>query len=88
MQEELKSIEEKALQELRGAQDSVTIDNIRVKYLGKKGELTSILRGMKDLSNEERPVIGKLANEVRAKIENVLEEVLTSIKNKKKKMKS
>ena len=84
MQEELKSIEEKALQELRAAQDSVTIDNIRVKYLGKKGELTSILRGMKDLSNEERPVIGKLANEVRAKIENVLEEVLTSIKNKEK----
>ena len=84
MQEQLKSIEEKALQELRAAQDSVTIDNIRVKYLGKKGELTSILRGMKDLSNEERPVIGKLANEVRAKIENVLEEVLTSIKNKEK----
>ncbi len=84
MQEQLKSIEEKALQELRAAQDSVTIDIIRVKYLGKKGELTSILRGMKDLSNEERPVIGKLANEVRAKIENVLEEVLTSIKNKEK----
>ena len=84
MQEQLKSIEEKALQELRAAQDSVTIDNIRVKYLGKKGELTSILRGMKDLSNEERPVIGKLANEVRAKIENVLEEVLSSIKNKEK----
>ncbi|WP_055071128.1 phenylalanine--tRNA ligase subunit alpha [Clostridium massiliamazoniense] len=84
MQEQLKSIEEKALQELKAAQDSGTIDNIRVKYLGKKGELTSILRGMKDLSNEERPVIGKLANEVRAKIENVLEEVLTSIKNKEK----
>lgn len=84
MQEQLKSIEEKALLELKAAKDSGEIDNIRVKYLGKKGELTLILRGMKDLSNEERPIIGKLANEVRSEIEAVLDEVLTSIKNKEK----
>lgn len=84
MQEQLKSIEEKALLELKAAKDSGEVDNIRVKYLGKKGELTSILRGMKDLSNEERPVIGKLANEVRAEIETVLDEVLTSLKHEEK----
>ncbi|MGL5615547.1 MAG: phenylalanine--tRNA ligase subunit alpha [Sarcina sp.] len=84
MQEQLKCIESNAIEELKAAKDSTAIDNIRVKYFGKKGELTAILRGMKDLSNEERPLVGKLANEVRANIEAVLEEVLKEVKNKEK----
>lgn len=84
MQEQLNQIKEAALAELHAAQDSATIENIRVKFLGKKGELTTILRSMGGLSKEERPVMGKLANEVRAEIEAKLEEVLREIKTKEK----
>ena len=84
MQEQLKNIENIALEELKLAKDSVAIENIRVKYLGKKGELTTILRSMGGLSKEERPVMGKLVNEVKATLEAKLEEVLTEIKVKEK----
>lgn len=84
MQGKLQAIELKALEELKIAVDSTTIEAIRVKYLGKKGELTAILRGMKDLTKEERPLIGKIANEVRENIENALETLGTEIKNKEK----
>ena len=62
MQDKLNQIKELALVEIKEAKDSTTIDTIRVKYLGKKGELTTILRGMGSLSKEERPIVGKLAN--------------------------
>lgn len=84
MKEKLGLIREAALNDLKSAFNSSEIENIRVKYLGKKGELTSILRGMGGLSNEERPLIGKLANEVRASIENALDEITKEIKNKEK----
>ena len=84
MQEQLKNIENIALEELKLAKDSTTIENIRVKYLGKKGELTTILRSMGGLSKEERPIMGKLVNEVKATLEAKLEEVLTQIKIKEK----
>lgn len=84
MQEQLKNIENVALEELKSAKDSATIENIRVKYLGKKGELTTILRSMGSLSKEERPVMGKLVNEVKATLETKLEEVLSEIKIKEK----
>lgn len=84
MQEKLQAIEIKALEELKLATDSTVVEAIRVKYLGKKGELTAILRGMKDLTKEERPVVGKIANEVRENIENALEILGNEIKNKEK----
>ncbi|MGL4761575.1 MAG: phenylalanine--tRNA ligase subunit alpha [Sarcina sp.] len=84
MQEKLQAIQNSALEELKVAADSTVIEAIRVKYLGKKGELTAILRGMKDLSNEERPVVGKMANEVRETIETEIEKFATEIKNKEK----
>ena len=84
MQEQLKNIENIALEELKLAKDSTTVENIRVKYLGKKGELTTILRSMGGLSKEERPIMGKLVNEVNATLEAKLEEVLTQIKIKEK----
>ena len=70
MKEKLQKIKEAALAEL----DAATCDTeaLRVKYLGKKGELTAVLRGMGTLSPEERPVVGQLANEVRAEIEAAL----------------
>ena len=54
------------------ASDSQALESLRVKYLGKKGEVTSILKQMGKLSPEERPVIGELANKVRAFIEDDL----------------
>lgn len=74
MREQLNSIKSQAEKELYAASSIQELENLRVKYLGKKGELTSVLRGMGSLSAEERPVIGQLANEVRAFVENTLEE--------------
>lgn len=58
------------------------LDKIRVKYLGKKGDLTKILRGMSKLSPEERPVIGKLANEIKQSLGNIISEKKEMLKNK------
>ena len=59
-----------------------SLEDLRVKVLGKKGELTSVLRGMGGLSQEERPVIGQLANEVRTFVENKIEEKKTQLSAK------
>ncbi len=72
MEEQLKQIREDCLAALSDASDMKALDAVRVKYLGKKGELTAALKGMGKLSKEERPVIGKLANEVREEIESGL----------------
>ena len=70
MKEKLQQIKEAALEELKAAECDT--EALRVRYLGKKGELTAVLRGMGALSPEERPVVGALANEVRAEIEAAL----------------
>ena len=67
MKEKLQQIKETALSELSA--QNADIEQIRVRFLGKKGELTAVLRGMGALSAEERPVVGQMANEVRAEIE-------------------
>ena len=73
MREKLEQILVKALEEVNAADTKDTLEAARVKYLGKKGELTAILRGMGQLSAEERPIVGQVANEVRAKIEAAIE---------------
>lgn len=70
MKEQLYSIRETALAEIASA--DVSLEEIRIKYLGKKGQLTAILRGMGALSAEERPVVGAIANEVRTEIEGAI----------------
>ncbi|NLM58074.1 MAG: phenylalanine--tRNA ligase subunit alpha [Clostridium sp.] len=79
MKEQLNSIRMQAEQELSNVGTITELENLRVKYLGKKGELTTVLRGMGSLSPEERPVIGQLANEIRealeAKIDKAKEEL-------------
>ena len=67
MRETLERIRSTAMEQL--AAPNADLEQIRIQYLGKKGELTAVLRGMGKLSAEERPVIGQLANEVRADIE-------------------
>ena len=69
MRAQLEQIKENALKELRDCLEGKGLDALRVKYLGKKGELTAILKQMGKLSSEERPVIGQVANEVRQTLE-------------------
>ena len=87
MQNKLNEIQETALKLIEEAKDSATLQDIRVKYLGKKGELTTILKGMKDLSKEERPVMGKLVNDVKKVVEEKLDEAVNKIKEEEKKKK-
>lgn len=84
MQEKLIAIKENAFNELSGADNSAKLEEIRVKYLGKKGELTTILRSMGGLSKEERPLVGKLVNEVKKEVEDKIEEKVKLIKEKEK----
>ncbi|MEG0295446.1 MAG: phenylalanine--tRNA ligase subunit alpha [Clostridium sp.] len=84
MQEKLMQIKEAAFKELEVAEGSSALEEIRVKYLGKKGELTTILRGMGGLSPEERPLVGKLVNEVKSEVEGKIEEATSAIKEKEK----
>ena len=65
MKAQLETIKQKALAALAEAKESAELESLRVKYLGKKGELTAVLKQMGKLSAEERPVIGQLANDVR-----------------------
>ena len=73
MKQELEAIRAKALEAIGGAEKAEDLEALRVQYLGKKGELTAVLKQMGSLSAEERPVIGQLANEVRAKLEESVE---------------
>ncbi|ABN51455.1 MAG TPA: phenylalanine--tRNA ligase subunit alpha [Hungateiclostridium thermocellum] len=87
MKEQLNSIRVQAEQELSNVGTIAELENIRVKYLGKKGELTAVLRGMGSLSPEERPVIGQLANEIRAYIESRIEEARNELIKKERSQK-
>ncbi|MCC2258053.1 phenylalanine--tRNA ligase subunit alpha [Intestinimonas aquisgranensis] len=73
MKEQLAQIRATALAAFEAANDSAALDALRVQYLGKKGELTAVLKQMGKLSAEERPAMGQLANEVRAALEEALE---------------
>ncbi len=80
MRQGLENIKHSALEQLAAAADMKALEDLRVKLLGKKGELTAILKQMGGLSAEERPVIGQLANEVRGEIEAALEKRLAQLK--------
>ena len=79
MKEQLEIIRREALSALEQAADSQALEALRVKYLGKKGELTAVLKQMGRLSPEERPVMGQVANAVRADIEEKLEEMKSAL---------
>ncbi len=79
MDNNLKKLREDAIKQILSSDTLDKLNEKRVAYLGKKGELTAILKSMKDLSPEERPVFGQLVNEVRAEIEEKLEEVKSKL---------
>jgi phenylalanyl-tRNA synthetase alpha chain len=72
MKEQLENLRKKAEEELKGTKDRQGLEGLRIKYLGKKGELTAILKQMRSLSAQERPVIGQFANELRSLLEKEL----------------
>lgn len=74
MKEKLKSIRELAEQAMQTCKDSRELDAIRVKYLGKKGEVTALMKNMRNLTPEERPAFGQMVNDLRAAIETGLSE--------------
>lgn len=74
MKEKLRQIRENALREIEGSDGLSKLNDVRVAFLGKKGELTAVLKGMKDVSPEDRPLVGQMVNETRAAIEAKLEE--------------
>lgn len=74
MREQLEQMKVRALDRIHAAADAVSLDAVRVQVLGKKGELTAVLKQMGKLSAEERPVMGQLANSVRAELETKLEQ--------------
>ena len=70
MKEQIESIASEAMEKLENVQDMKSLEEIRVLFLGKKGKLTGILKGMGALSPEERPVVGQMVNEVRKQVED------------------
>ena len=79
MKQQLEQIRRSAMQDLDQASNPAALEDLRVRLLGKKGELTAVLKQMGKLSAEERPLIGQLANQVRAEIEAHLEERRTAL---------
>ena len=81
MKEKLQALRAEAMEQIAAVQDEQTLDAWRVQYLGKKGALTEILRGMGALPAEERPKMGQLVNEVRAAFEQAFSEKSDAMKN-------
>ena len=82
MKEKLETIKKQAKERIEEIKDLQALNELKVKILGKKGELTEILRGMKDLSPEERPIIGSLVNTVRDEIEGTIKSAEELLKQK------
>lgn len=74
MKENINKIKENASWLIKKAQDKQALNDIRVKMLGKKGELTAVLRSMKELNEEQRPIMGNLVNDAKKRLEELIEE--------------
>ena len=80
MKEKLEVLIKEATLAIEKSEDLKSLDDLRVKYLGKKGEITSLKKNISKLSNEEKPMAGKLINETSKEVENKLEERKEEIK--------
>ena len=74
MKERLQKIREEAIARIRVSKDPDALNDVRVSVLGRKGELTALLKSMKEVAPEDRPAFGQLVNDTRAEIERVMEE--------------
>jgi len=74
VQEQLQTLEQEATEKVSNITDLKALQDVQVAYLGRKGSITEVLRGMGKLSKEERPVIGELANKVRTNIQTAIDE--------------
>ena len=86
MKDKLQGIKEKALEQIKLTDSLDKLNEIRVAVLGKKGELTEVLKGMKDVAPEDRPMVGQLVNETREAIETVLENARKELFAKKREL--
>ncbi|MFZ5642346.1 MAG: phenylalanine--tRNA ligase subunit alpha [Bacillota bacterium] len=87
MEQKLNDIQSRAIEEMSKSVSLEDLNELRVKYLGKKGELTGVLRGMSAFSPEERPRIGQIANKVRLEIESQLDSRMAQLKESLRKQK-
>ena len=82
MKEKLENILNNAMTQIEESKELDKLNDIRVAFLGKKGELTSVLKSMKDVAPEDRPKVGQMVNEARSRIEGKLEEKKTAFERK------
>ena len=87
MQEQLRQVETEALEALEKVKDLRELESLRVKYFGRKGSLTAVMRGMGQLSGEERPIVGKLANEVRTRLTDAFDRVARTLMQREREQK-
>ena len=82
MKERLEQIKAEAIRQINESEALDRLNDVRINFLGKKGELTAVLKGMKDVTPEDRPKVGQLVNEARAEIERVLDDAKTNMERK------
>ncbi len=87
MKEKLEQIKSAVIHEIESMDSLTKLNDVRVAYLGKKGELTAVLKGMKDVSPEERPAVGQLVNETREHIERLLEQTRAKLEAAQRELK-
>ncbi|AEH45456.1 phenylalanyl-tRNA synthetase, alpha subunit [Thermodesulfatator indicus DSM 15286] len=85
-EKELKSLRDKALAEIKSIRDEKALEATRVKFLGRKGELTQVLKSIAKLPPELKPVIGRLANQIKKELEEALKEAQEALKARKEKV--
>ncbi len=83
MKEKLAKIKQEALENIANSSSVEALNDLKVAYLGKKGQLTEILKSMKDVSAEERPKIGQMVNETRSEIEGRIDQMRQEFENKR-----
>ena len=83
MQDQLEQIRTEALAEMQEVETLETLEKLRIKYFGRKGLFTDVMKGMGKLSKEHKPVIGKLSNEIRSEITNKFDQVTEELNQQK-----
>ena len=81
MKEKLAKIRQEAIEKIKNATSMESLNELKVVYLGKKGQMTEVLKGMKDVEASERPLVGQMVNDTRNEIENCFEEMRSSLES-------